>query len=108
MISERVTNAFKLLDFNCCRSYKGSTGSIKDLVNINNNLIASCGLDRCLNVFNQKYANVESHLYLKTKLNCLLPVEVPEDELKSEEEDEEEDEEGGEISDDLDEEDEEN
>jgi hypothetical protein len=97
-------------DFNCCRTYKGSTGAIKDLVVLNKNLIASCGLDRCLNVFNEKYCNVEAHLYLKTKLTCLTPIEVPEVEESQDEEEgeygDENDEEGGELSDELDKDDE--
>lgn len=75
---------------------------------MNKDFIASCGFDRCLNVFNSKHADVESHFYLKTKLTCLAAMEVPEPEESEDDEEEEfEDEEGGELSDDLDEGDEE-
>ena len=70
---------------------------------LNKTTIASCGLDRFLNVYDYKNNCIETHLYLKTKLNCLLPIEYPEVVEESEEEDDEynDGEEGGEISDDL-------
>ena len=106
ILDKRKSIIYYNLDLSCVRSLKGSNGSIRDLYLISKNLIASCGLDRNLNVFNHKNNIIDSHLYLKTKLTCLLPYETPEEELSSKDEDSEEDgeEEGGEISDDLDDE----
>jgi hypothetical protein len=109
LILEKV-NYFVKSDLTHCKSLKGSTGSVKDICSINKNTVASCGLDRHLNIFDCKQKSLEKHLYLKTKLTCLLPVEYPEVEETSEEEEDEDmdgDEEGGEESDELDEEDEE-
>jgi len=80
-------------NYNCVRSLKGTNGAVKDLMLLNKTLIGSCGLDRYLNVFHHKNNLLESHLYLKSKLNCMMPYELPEDE-ESEEELEDEDEEG--------------
>ena len=79
---------------------------------VNKNIVTSCGLDRYLNVFDCKHNLLDKHLYMKTKLNCILPIEFPEVEKSEDdemdEEDEEDYEEGGEESDDTDGEDNEN
>ena len=72
---------------------------------IGKNTVASCGLDRHLNVYFKASGNLpEHHIYLKSKLSCLLPIEVPEEEESDKDDedfDDDDGEEGGEISDDL-------
>ena len=91
ILDTRKSNIINEIDLHCVRSIKGSNGSVRDLHLISKNIIASCGLDRYLNVFNHKNNIIDSHLYLKTKLTCLLPYETPEEEESSEEDDSKDD-----------------
>lgn len=61
----------------------GHTGSVKDLQHSEEgSILFSTGLDRFLRVFEYKKNSEMPHIFLKNKLNCILPIEVewnPED-----------------------------
>jgi len=78
-------------DLKLLKTLKGHVGSIRDIKVLTKNIIASCSLDRCLNVFDYKTNITLSHMYLKTKLNCIYPYSISSS-FKEDEVDEEEDE----------------
>jgi ribosome biogenesis protein NSA1 len=56
---------------NSLKKYKSFQGTIKSM-QIFNNHVATCGLDRFLRVHNVETSQLVSKVYLKSRLNCLL------------------------------------
>jgi ribosome biogenesis protein NSA1 len=54
-----------------CKKYKNIHGTIKS-IEIMDNFVATCGLDRFLRVYNLDTSDISSKIYLKSRLNCLL------------------------------------
>ncbi len=73
------------------KSLKGSTGAIKDILELNNNIIASCGMDRFLRLFNYKTSEDLPQIYLKNKLTVIYPYEEEKEQTEEDNKDEEED-----------------
>ena len=95
--------------FSACKTFKGNSGAIKTLVNIeqNNNLIVS-GFDRYVRIYDYKSGGDEK-IFVKNKVNSAILVELEKNKNKEFEDDDEsnikdsdlmdEEEEGGEIED---------
>ena len=94
--------------FSACKTFKGNSGAIKTLVNIeqNNNLIVS-GFDRYVRIYDYKSGGDEK-IFVKNKVNSAILVELEKNKNKEFEDDDESDikdsdlmdeEEGGEIED---------
>jgi ribosome biogenesis protein NSA1 len=54
-----------------CKKYKNIHGTIKS-IEIMDNCVATCGLDRFLRVYNADTSDISSKIYLKSRLNCVL------------------------------------
>ena len=94
--------------FSACKTFKGNSGAIKTLVNIeqNNNLIVS-GFDRYVRIYDYKSGGDEK-IFVKNKVNSAILVELEKNKNKEFEDDDEsnikdsdlmDEEEGGEIED---------
>ena len=94
--------------FSACKTFKGNSGAIKTLVNIeqNNNLIVS-GFDRYVRIYDYKSGGDEK-IFMKNKVNSAILVELEKNKNKEFEDDDEsnikdsdlmDEEEGGEIED---------
>ena len=70
MIDLRSSNT-KNLTVNSLKKYKNFQGTIKSMQIINQH-VATCGLDRYLRVHNIETSELVSKVYLKSRLNCLL------------------------------------
>jgi ribosome biogenesis protein NSA1 len=70
MIDLRSSNT-KNLTVNSLKKYKNFQGTIKSM-QITNQHVATCGLDRFLRVHNIETSELVSKVYLKSRLNCLL------------------------------------
>ena len=76
MIDLRVTNS-KQTDVQCVKKYKNFQGTIKSVQllqkpNDQTMLLAACGLDRYLRIYNVETSKLQYKFFLKSRLNCLL------------------------------------
>ena len=76
MIDLRVTNS-KQTDVQCVKKYKNFQGTIKSVQllqkpNDQTMLLAACGLDRYLRIYNVETSKLQCKFFLKSRLNCLL------------------------------------
>lgn len=76
MIDLRIANV-KQTEVQCVKKYKNFQGTIKSVQllqkpNEQTMLVAACGLDRYLRIYNVETSKLQSKFYLKSRLNCLL------------------------------------
>ena len=76
MVDLRMVSA-KQTDVQCVKKYKNFQGTIKSVQLLHKpteqtTLVAACGLDRYLRIYNVETSKLQCKFFLKSRLNCLL------------------------------------
>ena len=79
--------------FHICKNFKGNTGSIKDIICIDDKDIAIVGgYDRFVKWYDYAH-NIDERIFVKHKVNCLCLIDVENDKIFQEDDEEDEEEE---------------